>query len=357
MASLQKWPSSNDSQKKTPFLAILHYILLFSLLLYFGKPLLIPLSFALLVSFILYPICKWLEKNNVSKSGAIAISLTSVILVVLLITALLIAQILQFSNEWHALEIKIETSINQVSTYLTQQFGLTQAKQINFIKNTLDQSGTQLFSLLKKIVFSLSEIMYYLLIVPLFSALILYYRHLLVQALFPIFTEVKKEIIVAIIIETIQEYYNFIKGMVLVYLIVGILNSIGLAIIGIPYPLLFGFTASILTFIPYVGILVSSLLPITMAWITYNAIEYPLGVIVVFGVVQILEAYIIFPYAVGTKLKINTLAILIVILLGGLLWGAVGMILFIPFLSIVKIIADRVVELKSLSVLLGDGKT
>lgn len=357
MATLPKWTSSDDLKPKNHFLETLNYIIVLSIILYFGKPILIPLSLALLVSFILYPICKWLEKNKIPKSWAIAISLSSIIAIILVIVAILIGQILQFSNEWQTLELKMETLINQANTYLTQQFGLTEERQINFFKRTIDQSGSQLFMLLKKMLYSLSEIAYYLMIVPIFSALILYYRNLLILALFPVFPKVKKEIIVEVILKTIQEYYNFIKGMALVYLIVGILNSIGLAILGIPYPILFGFTASLLTFIPYVGILVSSLLPITIAWITYNSVVYPIGVVVVFGVVQILEAYIIFPYVVGSRIKINTLAILVVILLGGLFWGGVGMILFIPFLSIIKIVADRVSQLKPLAVLLGDGKT
>ena len=143
--------------------------------------------------------------------------------------------------------------------------------------------------------------------------------------------------------------------MALVYLIVGLLNSIGLAIIGIPHPFMFGFIASILTFIPYVGIMISSLLPIAVSWITFDSIWYPVGVIVVFAIVQILEAYVIFPFAVGNRLKINTLVIIIMITAGGILWGAAGMILFIPFISIIKLIADRNPSLKSLSLLLSDG--
>jgi predicted PurR-regulated permease PerM len=71
-----------------------------------------------------------------------------------------------------------------------------------------------------------------------------------------------KEIIHEILIETIRAYYNFIKGMLIVYLIVGLLNSIGLLIVGVPHPFMFGFIASILTFIPYVGIMISSLYPL-----------------------------------------------------------------------------------------------
>ena len=76
----------------------------------------------------------------------------------------------------------------------------------------------------------------------------------------------------------------------------------------------------------------------------------------VFSIVQILEAYIIFPYAVGSRLKINTLIIILVIIIGGILWGPAGMILFIPFISIAKLIADRTASLKTLSLLLGNGE-
>ena len=58
----------------------------------------------------------------------------------------------------------------------------------------------------------------------------------------------------------------------------------------------------------------------------------------------------------GNRLKINTLVIIIAIIVGGILWGAAGMILFIPFVSVMKLIADRTPSLKTLSVLLGDGE-
>jgi predicted PurR-regulated permease PerM len=192
--------------------------------------------------------------------------------------------------------------------------------------------------------------------IPVFSTLILFHRQMLSNALYELFPPERKNTIHEILVETIHEYYNFIKGMLVVYLIVGLLNSIGLWIIGVPNPFLFGFIASILTFIPYVGIMISALLPIAVSWITYNSIWYPLAVIVVFSIVQLLEAYIIFPFAVGSRLKINTLVIIIVVIVGGILWGAAGMILFIPFISIAKLIADRTPSLKTLSVLLGDGE-
>jgi predicted PurR-regulated permease PerM len=152
---------------------------------------------------------------------------------------------------------------------------------------------------------------------------------------------------------TIKTYYEFIKGMAIVYVAVGSLNSVGLLLLGVPHAILFGFIASILTFIPYVGIIVGSLLPITMAWITYDSIWYPLGIVGVFAFVQYLEANIIFPVAVSNRLNVNTLVMLVAIFAGGIVWGMAGMILFVPFAGIAKLIADHNPKWKTISMILG----
>jgi predicted PurR-regulated permease PerM len=151
----------------------------------------------------------------------------------------------------------------------------------------------------------------------------------------------------------IQSYYNFIKGMAIVYIIVGVLNSIGLLLLGVPHAILFGFIASILTFIPYVGIIAGSLLPMAMAWITYDSIWYPVGVAAIFTFVQYLEANVIFPVAVSNRLHVNTFVMLLAIFAGGLLWGVAGMILFVPFVGIAKLIADHNPAWKTISLILG----
>ena len=352
-------PNSSDSisiEKKIAPLAILQYTVLISFLLYFGKTLFIPLSFSLLISFILYPICKWLEGIGVNKVVSIILPMIGLMIFFAALFLLLVMQIIEFSTEWQLFKSKILETIGQMSVFIVERFDISIDKQSQFIKDLVNSSGAQAFSFIQKSIYSLSESVFYLIIIPVYSVLLLYYRKMLTNVLYYLFSSQKREVIYEILVETIQAYYNFIKGMLIVYLMVGTLNSIGLAILGIPHPFLFGFIAAILTFIPYVGIIISALLPITISWITYNSIWYPIGVIAVFSIVQILEAYIIFPYAVGNRLKINTLVIIIVIIIGGILWGASGMILFIPFVSIIKLIADRSKNLKTLSMLLGEGK-
>lgn len=352
-----KTPVALHSNKKFSALEILQFTILVCVLLYFGKTLFIPLSFSMLISFILYPVCKWMEKKGISPGIAIFISIFGIMLFFAAVIYLLFTQVVEFSNEWHTFKIKLLETAHQLSILLAERFNISADKQMAFLKNILNNSGNQALSLLKITLYSISESLFFLLIIPVYSVLILYYRKLLTQVLYHVFSSEKKEAIREILVETIHAYYNFIKGMLVVYLVVGLLNSIGLYLIGVPHPFLFGFIASILTFIPYIGIMVSSLLPITISWITFNSIWYPIGVIIIFSIVQVLEAYVIFPLAVGSRLKINTLIIILVVIIGGILWGASGMILFIPFVSIAKLIADRTKGLKTLSLLLGDAKS
>jgi predicted PurR-regulated permease PerM len=140
--------------------------------------------------------------------------------------------------------------------------------------------------------------------------------------------------------------------MVLVYIIVGVLNSIGLLALGIEHAFLFGMLCAIMTIIPYIGIVVSALLPISVAWLSTGSIWYPIGVVGIFAVVQYLEANVIFPRVVGVQLNVSTWAMLVAVIAGGILWGVSGMILFIPFVALLKISTDYIEEWEPLNILL-----
>jgi predicted PurR-regulated permease PerM len=338
---------------KQPLLKILQYIIFIGVILYVGRQLFIPLSFAFFISFVLYPICTKLEKRGFNRTMAIFISIFFLVLATISIFYLLIMQLAGFASEWPQLKIKLIEALGNMSLFISDHFNYSKEEQLSWLSNMGKDSTGGLFQLIQSTLYSSGVWLVLFILIPIFSALLLYYRTMFVNVLFTFFPEEKTPVIRKILHETVTTYYNFIKGMALVYLIVGILNSVGLLIIGVPHPLLFGFIASVLTFIPYVGILVASLFPITLSWITYNSIFYPLSVIALFAFVQYLEANLIFPLAVSNQLKINTFITIVVIIVGGILWGAAGMILFIPFIAIIKLIADNTEELKTLSVFLG----
>jgi predicted PurR-regulated permease PerM len=323
-----------------------------SIILYFGRQVLVPVSFALLVSFILYPFCVWLEKRGLGRFIAILIPTMVLMMIGMLVLTLLIFQIIGFLDEWPSIQSKFLQAVSGISEQLNS-LGMSTA---DFQKMSTF-SGSNVLDLLSSVVTASTLSVVLLILIPVYSFLILYYRRHWVKVLEHVLPQERSESLREMITLTINAYYNFIKGMAIVYMVVGILNSAGLLLLGVPHAILFGFIAAILTCVPYVGIMVGALLPMTMAWITYDSIWYPLGVVAVFAFVQYLEANIIFPVAVSNRLNVNTFVMLIAIFSGGVLWGMAGMILFVPFVGIAKLIADHNPNWKTLALILGtDGR-
>lgn len=345
--------AANASFSSQPGIRWLQYFVYGGLLLYVGRSVLIPISFAALTSFVLYPVCAWLERKGTGRLTAIILSVILIMLLALLILALLVSQLVAFIEEWPALHDKINRSFEDFSSFLVNVFGMSVDQQNDLIKRISDESGSNLLSAFGRALSASAASGIVLFLIPVYSVLILYYRHQWIHILYRLFPGETAESLRQILFQTIQTYYNFIKGMALVYLIVGLLNSLGLWSLGIPHPVLFGFIASILTFIPYVGIIGGSLLPITMAWITYDSLWYPVGIVGVFAFVQYLEANVIFPLAVSSRLNVNTMIMLIAIFVGAILWGMAGMILFVPFVGIAKLVADHNPKWKTVSMVLG----
>ncbi|HNP23173.1 MAG TPA: AI-2E family transporter [Panacibacter sp.] len=319
-------------------------------LLYEGRSIFIPLSFGLLISFVLYPICKWLEKKGVPRSPAILISLSMLLLLFAGIAVLVVSQFTSFTKEWPAISDRLQVAFVNLGDYLYNSWNITRQTQQDWLQQIFKNSSGYFFQLLKDFLTTSIISSVFFLLVPVYAFLILYYRRRFITVLEKMFPKINVREILQL---SIVSYFHFIKGMALVYLVVGVLNSIGLLLLGIPHAILFGFLASILTFIPYVGIISASLLPITISWITYNSILYPLGVIAVFAFVQYLEANLIFPWAVSQQLQLNTLMLIIVIFAGGIVWGSAGLILFIPFAAILKLVADHTPGMELVADILG----
>ena len=332
------------------------FIILTGLILYFGKPLLMPLSFSLLIACVLYPFSKWLELHRFPKVLAITISLSMFGVLLVIIGALFVRIIAAFTLKWPLLEKKLLTLINTISEFFISDLQISFVQQELWLSNALDKLPEFILPILKNVLYESSVGLVLIILIPIFSGLILYYRRRLVNSLFSLFPTVGEEIITQIIRKTIDTYYNFIKGMLLVYLIVGALNSVGLLIIGIPDAFVYGFLVAIMTFIPYIGIIIAAALPVSVAWITFENPVYPFMVILLFTIVQYLEANVIFPFAVSSKLNVNALATLAMILLGGMFWGGSGMILFVPFAAIIKIVADNLKANNVISILFGEDK-
>nr|WP_262494027.1 AI-2E family transporter [Flavihumibacter solisilvae] len=327
-----------------------------AVILYFGKTLFIPLFFGLFIAIVLYPICHWLEKRHVHRTIAITLSISIVVLLFALLVWLLILQAGTLHRDWPELQRKFDESLPDLQQWIQDSLGITVPAQNRWWRNALTNVSTNAGSMITEVFGKTTSGVLMLLITPVFTALFLNGRRNLVLFLEKVTGERFRHRLHTILHETIHTYFHFIKGMILVYIIVGILNSLGLLALGIRYAILFGFLTAIMTIIPYVGIIVAAFVPITIAWVTKDSLWYPAGVIIVFSVVQYLEANVIFPRVVGTQLDVNTWIILAAAIAGGILWGASGMILFIPFVGILKLVSAHIPEWSALHTLLSRNK-
>ena len=338
----------NNIQPIASLIKYLQVIFFSAVILYFGKTLFIPLFFGLLIAMIMFPICKWLEGYGWSKTLAITACLLIVTIVFASLLALLIWQLNVFSKDAPAIIKKINEVMEKMQIWMIKNIGIKDVLQNNWTEKFTGTFG----DILKSTFQTTINTLFILFLTPVYTALFMYHRKIFVQYL-KLVTPVKYQPQLDIILQkTIHTYFNYIKGMILVYLIVGILNSIGLFALGVKNAILFGMLCAIMTIIPYIGIFISALLPISVVWLETGNIWYPLGVIAVFSFVQYLEANVIFPTVVGTQLHVSTMAMLAAVIAGGIIWGVAGMVLFIPFVAIIKIISDHIEEWKPINLLL-----
>ncbi len=323
-------------------------------ILYVGRPLFVPLGFSLFLALVLYPGVRWLEQKGMNRQLAIGIPLVFTVAAGAALGYIIVVNLIEFSAELGQIRSRLAGLIHGLSHQLTDRFRVSAASQTEILRSMAGKLGGSIFDASGRTVSSISEALFFAVMVPILAWLILLHRLRLANALHWFFGPVSQENFHGMVKEVIQSYAGFVKGMAVVYLAVGILNSIGLYIIGVSHPVWFGFMASLLTFIPYVGIMVASVFPVSAAWIAYGSVWYPLAVVGWFTVVQILEAYVIFPWVIGSRLKINALVLFLMIITGGMLWGAAGMILFIPLIGILRLLAKRSPELRPLADLLGE---
>lgn len=150
--------------------------------------------------------------------------------------------------------------------------------------------------------------------------------------------------------------HGYLSGRLTVICIVAVINSVGLTLIGIKNAVFFGVLAAVLDLIPYIGIIIGAGLPLLMSIINHQSWWPFFAVLGLFVFVQLLENYFLTPKIVGSKVRLNPLFTLMSVLVGGYLWGVAGMILFIPFLGMLKVIFDHVEPLNPYGYLIGDPK-
>lgn len=318
------------------------------------KSVLVPILFSALFAFLLLPLCRSLEKLKVPRPFAILICIITIFLVLGGIIWFLSAQLMSFTGELNNITSKLSELLMKIQLFLQQKFGIQPRNNADLIRSSLgslQERGTQIIG---NTISTASGALAVFGLIPIYIFCMLYYRNHMRQFMFK-FVAPNNRTHIMTTLGTIQGVVaSYISGLITVIIIVSLLNSLGLLVMGVKYAFFFGVFAAILTIIPYIGILIGATLPALFTLVETGSAIDALIVVGIFAFVQFLEGNFITPYITGSKVSINPFAAIVALIVGGEIWGAVGMILSIPIIAILKVLFDAYTPTEPLGFLLGD---
>lgn len=341
-------------EKKYPFYfrstVTLFGIMLFVYLLYILKGILIPIAFAAMIAVLLNPFVNKLRQKKIPNIVAIIISLLVTILLVAGIMVFISSQIVKFSDNMPVLQEKFSQLFHRFQLWLQQNYSLTLQKQ----QELLSQAGSSLKPLIGQTLGTLLGTVSIIVLLPIYIFLMLFYKTLILNFLYEVFAEHNSTQVSDVLKETKGAIQSYMVGLLLEALVVAAMNSAALMLLGVRYAILIGVIGAILNILPYIGGLIAILIPLLIATVTKDGFSTQIGIIIAYMVIQFIDNNILVPRIVSSKVKINALVSIVIVLLGAAVWGVPGMFLSIPFVAVLKIIFDRVKELKPWGKLLGD---
>jgi predicted PurR-regulated permease PerM len=257
-----------------------------------------------------------------------------------------------FTEHLPQISAKLNNMINEFRDFAAHKFSMKKSEVGNRIQEQLTQLQNSSIS-----VSSLSAVSFFLMnvfLIPLYVFFLIYYRHFFIEFFYKLFYNSERELID----DTLQKMNLVIKGylfgQLLDIIIIGAANSAVLYFIGVGYPIIVGFVISILCIIPYLGMVVGSLIALLVAFTTTTTSWQPLTVFILLWIIHIIDSNLISPLVIGSRVSLNPLMAIFVLILFGELWGLSGLFLALPLTAIVKVIFDTVPELKAYGFLLGE---
>lgn len=333
---------------------VLFAIICLGYLAILGQSLLAPMMAAFLLALLLLPLANFLENKLRFKRGLSSLfSLIVTIAAIYGILYFLANQLTDLGKDWPLLKQQAIHSFEELQHWISSTFRVNAHKQIDYLKNSATGAVATSATVLATTLMTLSSSLLFLAFLLLFTFFFLTYRRILYTFLISVFKEEHAEKVSDIVGQIQYIIKRYILGLFLQMLIVTGLMMLILTIMGVKYAVLLGLITGIFNIIPYIGIFSSLLISVLITFATAGGTKVLL-VIVAFVAVHTLDGNILMPLVVGSKVKINALFAFIGIVVGEMIWGISGMFLCIPYLAMLKIIFDRIDELKPWGLLLGD---
>ena len=329
-------------------------LIAFTSILYIGQSIIIPIVFSIIIAILLNPVVSFFVKFKINRILAIFISIILTISLIIGIGSLLISQSVRFSESWPLLVERFTELLNNTITWASGYFNINTKIIYGWISETRSELINFNGAAIGQTLLTVGSWVVVLLLMPVYVFLILFYQPLILDFISKLFAKENHASVKEVTSQTKNVIQQYLTGLIIETVIVGSMQIITLFALGIEYAILLGIIGALLNLIPYLGGLVAVALPMMIALATKSTAWYAVYVLIFYYIIQIIDNNYIVPKIVASKVKINALFSIIVVIVGNAIWGIPGMFLSIPLLAIVKLIFDHIESLKPWGFLLGD---
>ncbi|ALJ05125.1 hypothetical protein APS56_08300 [Pseudalgibacter alginicilyticus] len=323
-------------------------------ILYVLKPIIIPLLLAMILAVMIFPVQRFFERRwKCNRLMATIVSIFIIFTITSILILIIYFQLSSLSNNGENYATKISELYYKLIGQFENSLNISKGNSIandlkveNLIKGNFEKIG--------EFISQSGSLISDLFLIPIYLFFFLYYRRFLRVFLYKLYKNKTKSFLNSMVRKIYNVQRNYLVGLTKVIIIVGILNSAGLLILGIKNAIFFGFFAAILLIIPYIGIIIGSLIPAIIALATKDSAWYAFGVIAIFWFIQFLEGNFITPKITGSKVSMNAFIAILSLIVFSMLWGIFGMVIALPIVASLKIIFDNTPSLSAYGFLIGE---
>lgn len=359
-------------------------VLLIIIMIFYGlvkaKGFLAPLVTAIILSLVVLPLARKMEKVM----SRLFSSILNALLLFIISLACLYLVFLQFqslANDWQKIKDRMQPKIEQAQQYLVKNTPLSQ-QDVNFSIGDSNQTAQgnqaaqgiqagqatqgnqaspssgvspssatsaiqQAFSFLGK----LSGYIGTYLLVFIYVFFLLFYRRRFRVFFLRVFPQERKEEVRNVISKTAKIAPKYLYGKLILMGIIAVIYAIGLGISGVNNFIIISLISALLALIPYIGNIIAYILAMAFGFLTSGDTSVLLGVTLTFGLGQFFQTYFLEPYILGDQVDVHPFFVILAVIIGNMVWGVVGMVLAIPLLGIVTIIFIHIRELHEIGLL------
>lgn len=208
------------------------------------------------------------------------------------------------------------------------------------IAKAADKAGLMAYSFGTRIFFNLFNIV----LSPILVFFMLYYKQTILETFASCIPGHRREMVIDIGREVNGSIGGYLRGQVIVSIIVSVLASAALFILDIPHPFFCGIFAGAASILPFIGVFIAIVPALFFAWFKYQAMAGLVKIGIVFGVIYFLEGYIIKPLVFKESMNLNPLVTIIMVMALGEMLGFWGILLALPIAAAIKIAWEHVLR-------------